>query len=467
MTRAKFALFFAVATLAAACQPTTGSVPAAPADQPPTAAPSPAAPSSAAPSPSPSAALRRVLVTGKVYDDEGTPIDGAQVEVRSVQYPELNQTVEAHGGAYVVADVPERAALTLVASKPGYTARTRVVEALILPDGAGYDPNRFDFGGFERGMRHALSKYPEIAEVIPANGAKGVTSNPLRVSMRFSHALPSDQRGLFEGLLKLRFRAGGETYELYPRLAYGNDVARFDWDEDGRGGTFVFEGPLVTRSNAETAVTVALDQGVALTQWPEDAQGRVLGRGVAPVTAEGSGADVRNQVAAFLRPTFDGTLPSSRPEALTLWGQTHQTTSLFTLAQEAATLKVVKAEAVPAQGTMPDRFVVTFDRPVRGFPEKALDGSALKQSHYRFVLGTTEKRDDTESFEAKDPRTGGTTPDGAAPYYSSTNPHVVILPLSGSRLSSYTNFKLYVDAAVKDASGNGLASEGAVLEGTI
>lgn len=467
MPRAKLVLLTTVVALAAACQPVAG-----PGAVSPQASPTPTEPAATAtPSPTPTAAsspaLRRVLITGKVYDDAGMPIDGAQVEVRSEQSPHLNQTVEALGGAYVVSDVPEGTVLTITASKEGFTRRQRVVEALILPDGAGYDPNRIDFGGYERGMWHALSRYPEISELTPANMATGVESNPLQVKVRLSHALPADQRGLFEGLLKLRFRAKGQDYELYPRFSYSDVVARFDWDEDGRGGTFAFDGPIVTQGSEGATVTVFLDQDVALKNWPESAEGRMLGRDRVEKTTEGSGAAVSNQVAAFLRPDFDETLPSARPEPLQLWGRTHQTTSTFTLAKAEAPLKVVTAEAVPGQGDMPDRFVVTFDRPVRGFPEQALDGSALKSSNYRFVLGNVEKRDARESFEAADPRVSGSTPDGSAAYYSSTNPHKVVLPLSGSKLSGYTNFKLYVDPAVKDVSGNGLESSGAVVEGTI
>ena len=468
MPRSKF-LFLATAVtlVVGACQPTTSPDPVAPQASPSPAASTPVASPSVDPAPSASPALRRVIVTGKVYDDEGTPVDGAQVQVRSERYPEVSRTVEALGGAYVIPDVPERAVLTLTASKDGYTTRQRTFEALILPDGAGYDPNRIDFGGYERGIRYALSRYPEITEVTPGNGVTGAKSDPLEVKLRFSHAIPADQRGLFESLLKLRFRTRGQNYDLHPRFSYGDVVARFDWDEDGKGGAFVFDGPIVTQASENSMVTVLLDQGVALANWPEDGEGRMLGRGRAEETVEGSGAGVRNQVAAFLRPSFEDTLPSTRPEAQVLWGQTHQTTSTFSLAKETSPLEVVKAEAVPGQGTLSDRFVVTFNRPVRGFPEQALDGSALKPSHYRYVLGKTEKAQDRESFEAADPRSSGSTPDGAAAYYSTSNPRMVILPLPAGRLSGYTHFKLYVDPAVKDVAGNGLAPDGAVLEGTI
>lgn len=468
MPRSKFAFLATAATIVvAACQPTTSPDLVAPQASPSPAASTPAASPSSDPAPSATPALRRVIVTGKVYDDEGTPVDGAQVQVRSEQHPALNQTLEALGGAYVLPNVPERTVLTLTASKDGYTTRQRTFEALILPEGAGYDPNRIDFGGYERGMRHALSRFPEISEVTPANKATGAKSDPLEVKLRFSHAIPADQRGLFESLLKLRFRARGQNYELYPRFSYGDVVARFDWDEDGKGGTFAFDGPIVTQGSEAGVVTVQLDQNVALANWPEDAEGRMLGRGRTSDTVEGSGAAVQNQVAAFLRPAFEDTLPSTRPEALELWGQTHQTTSTFSFAKEVTPLEVVKAEAVPGQGSLPDRFVVTFNRPVRGFPEQALDGSALKPSSYRYVLGRTEKAQDRESFEAADPRNSGSTPDGAAAYYSTTNSRMVILPLATGRLSGYTHFKLYVDPAVKDVAGNSLASDGAVLEGTI
>jgi hypothetical protein len=469
MRRSRFIFFGALASVVAACQAGT-PVPSAPT---PTTAPSGMA-SSAAPvasaapiaSSAPSPAVERVQVSGKLYDDEGRVLPDGTVEVRSTD-GSIQQSIKAIGGAYAVTGVPVGTVLTLTATHPGFTPRVRVLAAAALPPDEETNPNEMDFGGPRRGVYYALSSYPEIVSVAPANKATGVASTPLEIAFKLSRPLSGADRGRFGKLLQVRFPVPSyidpDTMETKTEVlikagtGYNEEVATLTWNANGDEGTFRFNAPLVTRQAATASVTVGFDQSVPLDEWPEDDNGKPLGRGVAPETFEGSGSKVLNQIAPFWRGPGDLPVPSAKPSPLDIWGKTHATTSTFSLSPDTKGPKVKEVIGFKGDAGGGARILVVFDEPMRAYPEAALDGSAVRASNYRFVLGRTDDDEDAEEYETSDPVKNGSTPPLDV-VYSPNRPDTVILNFPAGYLRDFTVFKLYVDPAVKDPAGNSVQS---------
>lgn len=456
MSRAPRLFLLGTLLLTAACQ---AAPPAATGPTPSPSAPAPSAGTSASSPATPGPTAARVLVTGKVYDDEGRLLPDPRIEVRSLGDPTLDQTITAIAGAFSLPSVPAGTMLTLRALEDGYTARERTIVTKTFDPDVERDPNQVDFGGSGSGAYYALSQYPEIASVTPANQQDGVSANPLVVTFRLSHPLPASERGRFGKLLQLRFQVptnvqpSGEEI-IRAGTAYGNDVATLTWNDAGTEGTFRFAAPLVTRGAQASAVTIGFDQTAAIDEWPESAQGKTLGRGRAPLTTSANDAPVTGEIAAFARQMPAASpVPSVRPSPLTLWGQMHRSTTRFSLAPDARRPKVVSAAAYHGKTGADDQIVVTFDEPIRGFPESALDGSAIKASHYRYVLGRTDTADEAKRFQESDPAKNGSSP-ALTPTYSTSSNNIVILRLPNGTLGTHSVFKLYVDPAVKDLAGN-------------
>jgi hypothetical protein len=287
----------------------------------------------------------------------------------------------------------------------------------------------------------------------------------LVVTFRLSHALPAADRGHFGKLLQVRFpiptivdpitlKSTSEAV-ISAGTAFQEEVATVTWNEAGTEGTFRFNAPLVTRLAGSGTVTVGFDQAVSIDRWPEAENGKVLGRGVARETFEGNGAKVANRVAPFWRGPGTLAVPSAPPSPLELWGNTHATTTTFSLVPDARAPRVKEVIAYRGGSGQPAQIRVVFDEPVRGYPEQALDGSALRASNYRFVLGRTDESDDAEEYAKSDPVKNGTALP-ADPIFSANRNDTVILPMPDGYLRDFTVFKLYVDPAVKDLAGNGV-----------
>lgn len=441
----------------------------------PTPAVSPAASPSAAPTEAPSVAptvtptpvAEQVMLSGRVYNDEGEVLENAEVVVESTDAPQVAGTIKALGGVYTLTGVPAGAVVTLTAKAEGMTARTIVHRAAVRGDEVN-DPNRRDFGGSGDGMFYALSEFPEIVAITPAHKATGVEANPLAITFRFSHPFEGDNRQLFERLVRVKFPIPGSAgeKELFKGTEYDGEVAAFTWNEAGTEATFRFAAPIVTRAGDESALTIVFDDTADEDLWPKATNGKRLGMKRVADTRTGGGGLVQNRVAPILRTTFEEKVPEKLAPASEIWAKTHQTTSVFSLAKNPAAPKVVSVEALRGgTGGAGDRLIVTFDRPMRGFPKEALDGSAIQAGNYRYVLGKVDRTDDRERFEAADPKTSGGSP-GKAPTYHSTKNNVVTLLLDDNALRDYTRFKLYVDSAVKDITGTNLEAN-QVIEGTI
>ncbi|MNS21234.1 hypothetical protein D3C72_529920 [compost metagenome] len=442
------------ATVIAACQ--VGPAPTVPdvgASSAPSETPSVAAslsPVSPTPSASVSAAPKFLVLSGRVFDDQGLRLERGTVIVTSLSDPSYRLDGQVAGGTYVFPEVPAGALIRVRVDSPGFTARERT---LLVPSGV--PAFSFDFGAEDASLRFALSEFPEIAAITPANQATGVTAQPLVLSMKLSHPLPDTERRRFERILQVKFQVSGAASILQVGTYYDNVTPSLTWNDAGDEATFRFDGPLVTRGT-DAAVIVGLDDTVPLEDWPKLTNGKMLGRDRAARTFDGSGAGVVFRVAPFLRDLERVELaPSPRPSSINIWGATHSVSSVFTLAPDTVPARVVSVRGVRSVTGGDDRLEVTFSEPMRGFPAAALDAGALTNSNYRFILAETTKQADIERFQQADPKTEGGS-SGLPLAFSSSDPKVVYIPLGAGALTRFTDVKLYVDPAVKDLGGNPL-----------
>jgi hypothetical protein len=394
-------------------------------------------------------------LSGKLYDDAGLLVNNGTVEVSSVDDPSLNQTLTVAGGAWALPNVPAGAKLTLKATSPGYVTRERKITLPSEFNASTSGVFRYDFGGDDEGAKYALSQFPEIASVTPSNLESGVSTNPLVITLKFSHPLETKEQDKFAQLFAVHFQVPGGEKLIQHHTAYNDEEARLTWNEAGDVATFKFNAPLVTRSSGDSALTIALDDSVSLDQWPRARNERLLAQDRVYETVDAGGSTVRQRMAPFLRDLAPVVLPSVRPSALPLWGFTHRVSSVFSLANDTTPPKVLSVLAYRGINGANDRIAVTFSEPVRGFPEEMLDGSPLKPSNYRFVLGKFTSTTETDRFNKANPAVDGGSP--SLPLtYSTTKYDVVYINLPSGTFGDYTDFKLYVAPDVKDLAGNGL-----------
>jgi len=97
---------------------------------------------------------------------------------------------------------------------------------------------------------------------------------------------------------------------------------------------------------------------------------------------------------------------------------------------------------------------VTFSKPMRGYPEAALDPAALTRANYILAFGRRDTPAESAAYDAADPSKGGTSPSKLE--YDTKRPEVIYLHVSSGTFSQYSRFKLYVDPKVKDIYGAGV-----------
>lgn len=442
----------------AACQPAPVGPGTGPSAVPSgTAAPSSVAPTASATatpvtSAAPSVSSQRELVLGTIMSDEGGQVMDATVEVTCDVDPSVNQTMAAPGSYSFRA--PVGSTVTVKVSKDGFTTRTRVHKVEAVAGNQKDDPNRLDFGGNEEGMYYALSEYPEISQISPTNLQANVSGAPLVVKFTFSHKLQAETRDQFGHLFQLRFQAPGGEQVITTGSRYNDQSATLEWDESGKVATFTFPGPVVAYQGASSSVKLAFDTTVPARIWPLGDNGRRLGRDIVDTATSGSGARTTAQIAPILRDVQTEPIPTVRPSPLPLWGLMHWTDIAFTLAQDLTPVKVVKAVARPGAGTADDLIEVTFSKPMRGFPEAALDPAALSRANYIFAFGRRDTPAESAAYDASDPSKGGSSPSSLE--YDAKRPEVIFLHVSSGTFSRYSRFKLYVDPKVKDIFGAGV-----------
>jgi Ca-activated chloride channel family protein len=90
--------------------------------------------------------IEKTTFNGKIFDEEGNPVDGATVKVRSLNssVPFEATTVTA-GGTYAFNNAPSGVQVEIILSKEGFTDRSRIE---VLKSNKQGDPNanRYDFG---------------------------------------------------------------------------------------------------------------------------------------------------------------------------------------------------------------------------------------------------------------------------------------------------------------------------------
>jgi len=429
--------------------PQAGGASAAP------ASPGPAA--SSAP-----ASSARAVVVGTIRDDRGTVVPSARLEVKASD-PFYDTVIDSTGGAFGLRDLPVGLSLTLTASAPGFSTRTRTL-VVQPPSPTDETVNRVDFGGSEEGMWHCLFRHPEIARVEPANQARDVAADPLRVVLTFSRAIDDDDQGRLQDLLRVTPTYSADEAPLTAGVAHGAAVARLTWDEDGRKATFTYTGPIVARQPGH-GLAVEFDPAYGVQAWPRDDLGQVLGMGLAPRTRDGAGAAVSDRVAPFVRGVMDEPRPSARPSPLDLWGFTHHTSARFELARDLSPLKVEGVDTLAPDATGAAGFLVTFNKPVWAYPASALASVTTAASSYRFVVGRTGERRDREAFDETDVRAGATP--GLGVRFEPKFPRRLQVRVPASRFDGMTRFKLYVGPEVEDIYGVSLAGDGVVIEGSL
>lgn len=379
-------------------------------------------------------------LSGTVYDEKGTPLDAAQVEVKSLNAGSpFDTTVVTKSGSYVVADVPAGVQLEVTATKSGFTTRSRTTtliasHTLDLPAAAsatGYavlarrllstdTTNTLDFGGAGSASdpfasAYFLSDFPEVASVSPADtgsadanaGAYALTlSEPLDATnqARFASAIrvwPADAvaapettatPALANGIditfpavpMSSTWNSNG-NYAIDANAAFGTNVASVAWSADGLTATLSLKAPLQTGKKPATYQFGLIEAAAPIA----DAAGHVLGTDKTGVlgSAPASGTPICygfKADSAFVdaSKTGDGSSP---------WAQTHFNASPFTVASDTAmpTLMSVSEQTVSGQSQLR----LAFSRPMAAYDgNPATQGEHLASStaslaNYVFAFG--------------------------------------------------------------------------------
>lgn len=484
--KSRFAVLAAAATLVA-CQPAPPTPPLPGTSAAPSAAPSAVAAPSAAPSALPSAVAsasvapsaspvvaptpiaKREVVLGSIYNELGGQVEEAQLEVSSSD-PAFNRKISGAGGAFGIRDVPVGTRLTLTASAPGYSARSRSLTVREVVPFVLDDPNRIDFGGRGQGMFSYLTRETDISRTIPVNQAKAVSTAPLKIDFFFARPIRESDQSQFDDLLRVRFPGlddsstqGGTV--LRDGLSYRQARARIEWNAASTEASFIFDAPIVTSRGA--AALVEFDPEADIEDYPQDTEGRSLGFQAVSGTKDGAGGTTGLRIAPFARPFSDEAIPNALPSPDVLWARSHHTSVRFELAQDTQPLQLLSAQPFKGATGKDDQFELTFNKPMRGFPEAFISAETTKRSNYRIVLGRTDDARERAAFEAADPATAGSPPSVRIDF-DEQDPRKLILRDSSGSFTNFRRFKLYVSPAVVDihgasfADGKGATSEGAL-----
>jgi hypothetical protein len=401
-------------------------------------------------------------VVGSILDDRGTPVTAARLEVKASD-PSYDRVLESTGGAFGLRDLPVGLSLTLTASAPGFSTRTRTA-VVQPPSDTDEAVNRVDFGGSEAGMWHCLFRHPEIARVEPANQARDVGADPLKVVFTFSRAIAEDDRGRLQDLLRVAPTYSADEAPLSHGVSHGAAVARLTWDDDGLRATFTYPGPLVARQPGH-GLSVEFDPAAGVQGWPRDEVGHPLGMGLAPRTRDGGGGAVSDRVAPFVRGVMEEPRPSARPSPLALWGFTHHTSARFELARDLSPLKVESVDTLGVDASGAGGFLVTFSKPVWAYPASALASATTEASSFRYVVGSTSDRREREAFEQADVRSAATP--GLGVVYEPRFPRRLQVRVPAARFDGMTRYKLFVGPLVEDIYGVSVGGDGVVIEGSL
>jgi hypothetical protein len=227
---------------------------------------------------------RVVRVSGRVFDAEGRPVDGATVRVRTRDgEPSYDETVPTEAGAWEVADAPDGVLLELSATRAGWTTRRRFgattdmsMRPAVIHFGA--PPDVVPWDEDPTGAPFFLSELPEVGSVAPAGGplrfdpADGAWLADialLDLALAFSGPFDEPTRRRLAAAVRLWPADASHDGPAAVGVGPGSRV-RATWDAAGNTLTFAINGA-VTRSGAYELGLVS-DGGPYL-----DADGHALG----------------------------------------------------------------------------------------------------------------------------------------------------------------------------------------------
>lgn len=328
--------------------------------------------------------ILKTILAGTVYDENGEPVDGAKVTIKSLApTTPYEKTVDTQNGTYSVDDAPADVQLELTATKTGWTSRSRT--EVINADGA----SGVDFGGVTdlKGAVYFLSNHPEIVKTEPSDDQALADASSLVYKLTLSEPLDEANQTRFAEALRV-FPANSvadtnpddaliasdmvdlATVEVTEdKLAYvvkkdstflGNAAtkATVTWDADGKVATFTFPAPLIAGDKAEALYNIALvNTGNAI----KDTEGNRLG------TDPAGSFSAQPALNGIWCGTFkDGFMSlGTAATAEEKWLRTHHVAGAFKVPSD--TTKPVLTDFSVIEDTNYTRLLLTFNEPMSAY----------------------------------------------------------------------------------------------------
>lgn len=400
------------------------------------------------------------VVLGNLFDEAGTRIETGTISLFEEQGTAPLQTVSALGGSFSLGALPVGKRFRALVEAPDYTQRERVftVQPLIDPE---LDPNRLDFGGKAQGWAYALTLYPDISSTEIINPTDS-NSPPVQVRLKLSQSLPETERLRFGRMLTLGFQTASGFEAISVNTSFLNRTMKLAWEND-RTALVTVNYPLIVSSTSNN-LTVSLTPGADSSDLPLNEKGSPLGKGLVAEARSPEGVKLSQPAYA---PFFRGLEATQNPPALAdrtpeaWWGQTHQTGVTLKLTPIATQPKVLEVKAYRDTPTAVGRFIVTFDRPMRGYPESLNYRSPLDATNYRWIKNRIDNPGDSDNddsdFTAASPRDEGNAITGELSFVNDTLDQIV-LPVAAGVLEDASDFKLYIAPGIQDVAGNQLGT---------
>lgn len=366
----------------------------------------------------PDAGLNTVAtLSGKVYNDEGSPVDGAKITVTSLNASKpFTATADVKAGAYVINGLPEGVLLQVAAQKDGWTQRTQT--AVLVPSQNG---NFMNFGG--SGNAYFIAQYPEIEAVEPAQDAT-VDGSKLSYTLKLSEALDDVNKRRLENAIRLipadaaangggsptdikASEDAGYPYDLTVEDASGaiqianyavsrgatfmgnsDQRATITWSADGLSAKLEFNAPLIASKDNDAKYQVALVSG----------GDRILDKNGKQLGTDANGSFSAYPAAGHLilgafKPqtlalkTITGLTAGGAAEA---WAATHDNVADFKVAKDDVAPTITGVDVVKMDNAT--RVELTFSEPMAAYDggsNSFKQASLTDLTNYTFALGAS------------------------------------------------------------------------------
>lgn len=435
-----------LATILVGCQPVANTPTQPGPSSAPTASPT------GSPLPGGTATIQGILT-----DDQGARVEGTVTLKRAGG---STASVPAVGGAYAFNGVPVGETVTVSVAAPEHSTRERTLTVARLTDPEA-DPNRLDFGGSTGGWPYALFRNPDILNV-EATGPDASDTAFLRLTFHLSQDLDEAGHTAFMRIIELQApNVLGDTTTATVDTSFLGLNSTLIWS-DARTAVWRFTYPIAPASGGALTVTGA--QTATVAAWPSGVTGDHMGRALLPRIYSPEGVMMTEPgIAAFFKvpaPSTNILAPADR-NGDKLWAYTHQTGVRFSPPTSQTVPKVLSVKAFHANGSVPDRFVVTFDRPMRAFPDSITAPSLVAQDNYRWVTDKLDNpgdyQNDDAAFAAANPAKNGAIASNSVQFAGDSLTQV-ILPLAQDSFKGMANAKLYLSPEIADPYGVKLGS---------